>query len=78
MGPTWLEERVETPVFWELDMSGSSVMNFPHTISVMQAGHWRERAEVKTAPLVGQYRGDDISVGRGEISFCIPKVSNDA
>lgn len=61
-------------------MSGSSVMNFPHTISVMQAGHWRERAEVKTAPLVGQYRGDDIRKcgWGGNLMFCIPKVSNDA
>lgn len=80
MGPTWLEERIETSVFWELDMSGSSVVNFPHAISVMQAGNWRARAEAKTA--LWWDSTEEItsgSVGRGgNLMFRIPKVSNDA
>lgn len=42
-----------------------------HAISVMQAGNQRERAEVKTAPLVGQSRGDNIRKCGGKKSHVL-------
>lgn len=54
-------------------MSDSSVMDFPHTISIMQARNWRERAELEIAPLADQYRGDNIRNYGKKFLFCIPE-----
>lgn len=55
-------------------MSDSSVMGFPHTISMMQARNWRERAELEAVPLADQYRGDHLRKREGagrKVSFLV-------
>lgn len=50
LGLTWLEETEETSVLWaELEMSESSVMGFPQTVSMMQARNYGD-GNVGSAP----------------------------
>lgn len=51
LGLTWLEETDETSVLWaELEMSESSVMGFPQTVSMMQARNYGDGNAAGSAP----------------------------
>lgn len=70
LGPTWLEERVETFVFWRLGTSGSSVMDFlyhPHDASVELEGKGR----IGDSPLADHYRRNNTGKrGRKDLALC--------
>lgn len=54
-------------------------MALPHTISMMQARNWRERAELEIAPLAdGTEEITSGSVGKKDSILCIPKTLNSA
>lgn len=55
-------------------MSDSSVMDFPHTISIMQARNWRERAELEIAPR--QTRTEEITSGTVGGNFSVVSPNN--